>query len=105
MPESLQLNYNSFHKKRKENPGISRDVVTFLSVEGPNKWARGQTWEGPTIRLPYTNLYSAQNVGSSGPSGPLGDYIPVKYLVDDAVSTYIPTITEHFLFFRVIKKH
>ena len=23
---------------------LHRDVVTFLSVEGPNKWDHGQTW-------------------------------------------------------------
>ena len=38
-----------------------RDVVTFLSVEGPNKGTLGQTWRGPTICI---NPYPAQNVGA-----------------------------------------
>ena len=31
---------------------------------------------GLSICLLYSNTYSAQNVGGSGPPGPLGDYIP-----------------------------
>ena len=50
---------------------LLRDVVTFLSVEGPNKWALGQTWGGPTISLLYINPNPAQNVGGPGPTRPL----------------------------------
>ena len=28
----------------KKNLTFCRDVVMFLSMEGPNKWAHGQTW-------------------------------------------------------------
>ena len=54
----------------------NRHVVTFLNVEGPYEWARGQTWGGPTICLLCSNPYLAQIVGGPGPPGPLGDYIP-----------------------------
>ena len=47
----------------------SRDVVTFLSMKEPNKWARGKTWVGPTIHLLYINPYPAQNVGEPRPTG------------------------------------
>ena len=71
--------FNSRPPKNEKIIEIIRDVVTFLSVEGPNKWARGQTWGGLSIRLLYSNPYSAQNVGGPGPPGPLGDYIPALF--------------------------
>ena len=49
---------------------------TFLNVEGPNKWARGQTWGGATISILHDNPYPAKNVGGPGPPSPLGDYTP-----------------------------
>ena len=32
-----------------------RNVVTFSSVKGPNKWAHGQTWRDSTIHKLYIN--------------------------------------------------
>ena len=53
-----------------------RDVVTFLSVEGPYKRARGQTW-GAQPYVYYTlTLIQPKTWRGPGPPGPLGDYIP-----------------------------
>ena len=57
---------------------MGRDVVTFLSVEGPNKWARGQTWGGQPCVYYRLTLIQPKTWGVPGPPGPLGDYIPVK---------------------------
>ena len=55
---------------------LDRDVVTFLSMEGPYKWARGQSW-GARPYIYYTlTLIKPKTWGGPVPPGPLGDDIP-----------------------------
>ena len=42
---------------------VSRDELTFLSVEEPNRWACGPMLGGPIIRLLRINPYPAHNLG------------------------------------------